>query len=72
MSQVEDVIVKKPDAIVFIPVDYKALVPGLNKITNAGIPVVNITDRVSGGETVAFIGGDDWMIAPVIIGLRNG
>ena len=27
LSQVEDVIVKKPDAIVFVPVDYKALVP---------------------------------------------
>jgi ribose transport system substrate-binding protein len=30
MSQVEDVIVKKPDAIVFIPVDYKAMVPGVS------------------------------------------
>ena len=35
MSQVEDVIVKKPDAIVFTPVDYKALVPGVEKINAA-------------------------------------
>lgn len=60
MSQVEDVVVKKPDAIVFIPVDYKAMMPGVTKINNAGIPVVNITDRVSGGKTVAFIGADDY------------
>ena len=39
LSQVEDVIVKKPDAIVFIPVDYKALVPAVEKINAAGIPV---------------------------------
>src|SRR5215475_612390 len=41
LSQVEDVIVKKPDAIVFVPVDYKALVPAVEKINAAGIPVTN-------------------------------
>src|ERR1700759_755197 len=42
MSQVEDVVVKKPDAIVFTPVDYKALVPGVKKIKAPNIPVVNL------------------------------
>ena len=51
LSQVEDVIVKKPDAIVFIPVDYKALVPAVEKINAANIPVVNITDRIAGGKS---------------------
>jgi ribose transport system substrate-binding protein len=60
LSQVEDVIVKKPDAIVFIPVDYKALVPAVEKINAAGIPVTNITDRVAGGNLVAYIGADDY------------
>ncbi len=27
MSQIEDVIVKKADAVVFVPVDYKAMAP---------------------------------------------
>lgn len=62
MSQVEDVIVKKPSAIIFTPVDYKAMVPGVNKINAANIPVVNVTDRVSGGKTVAFIGADDYSL----------
>jgi ribose transport system substrate-binding protein len=62
MSQVEDVIVKKPSAILFIPVDYKAMVPGVTKINNANIPVINVTDRVSGGKTVAFIGADDYSL----------
>jgi ribose transport system substrate-binding protein len=63
MSQVEDVIIKKPDAIVFVPVDYKALVPGVEKFNSAKIPVVNFIDRIAGGETVAFIGADDYSIA---------
>lgn len=63
MSQVEDVIVKKPDAALFIPVDYKALVPGVEKLNAAGIPVVNITDRIAGGQTAAYVGADDYNIA---------
>src|SRR3954449_11710172 len=59
LSQIEDVVVKKPDAIVFTPVDYKAMIPGVEKINAAKIPVVNITDRSAGGEFVAFVGADD-------------
>jgi ribose transport system substrate-binding protein len=62
LSQVEDVIVKKPDAIVFIPVDSKALVPAVEKINAAGIPVTNITDRIAGGKLVAYVGADDYNI----------
>jgi ribose transport system substrate-binding protein len=62
LSQVEDVIVKKPDAIVFVPVDYKALVPAVEKINAAGIPVTNIIDRSAGGKFVAFVGADDYSI----------
>jgi ribose transport system substrate-binding protein len=66
LSQVEDVIVKKPDAIVFVPVDYKALVPAVEKINSAGIPVTNITDRSAGGNFVAFVGADDYSIGLAI------
>lgn len=59
MSQVEDVIVKKPAAIVFTPVDYKAMVPAVLKINAARIPIVNITDRSEGGEVVTFVGASD-------------
>src|ERR1700690_3891435 len=62
MSQIEDVVVKKPDAIVFTPVDYKALVRGVEKINKAGIPVVNVTDRSQGGKFVAFVGADDYTL----------
>jgi ribose transport system substrate-binding protein len=63
LSQIEDLVVKKPDAIVLIPVDYKAIVPGIEQINQAGIPIVNITDRAAGGKFLAFVGADDYSIA---------
>jgi ribose transport system substrate-binding protein len=62
LSQIEDVVVKKPNAIVFIPVDYKAMVPGVEQINKAKIPVVNVTDRSEGGNFVAFVGADDYSL----------
>ena len=62
LSQIEDVIVKKPSAIVFVPVDYKAMVPGVELINEAKIPVVNVTDRSAGGKFLAFVGADDYSL----------
>ena len=62
-SQIDDVVTKKPDAIVMVPVDYKAMVAGVQKINDAKIPVVNVTDRSAGGDFVAFVGADDYSIA---------
>ena len=36
------------------------MVPGVEKINAANIPVVNITDRIAGGNFVAFVGADDY------------
>ena len=63
MSQIDDVIVKKPDAIAFVPVDYKAMTSGVVRMNAANIPVVNFTDRSSGGSFVSFIGASDYDIA---------
>jgi ribose transport system substrate-binding protein len=56
---VEDWIVKKPDAFVFVPVDYKALVPSIQKANKAGIPIINYNNKMEGIEKVTFIGSDD-------------
>ena len=61
-SQVEDAIVKKPDALLFIPVDYKAMVPAIEKVNAAGIPVTGLTDRLAGGQVVSFIGAEDYRL----------
>jgi ribose transport system substrate-binding protein len=60
---VDEAIKLKPDAIVFTPVDIKAMVPAVQKINAAGIPMVNVSDRLTGGESIAFIGTDDYGIA---------
>ena len=67
ISQVEDVVVKRPDAVVFIPVDNKAMVSSVQKMNAAGIPVVNVTDRIESGQIVSFVGADDFSL-----GLETG
>jgi len=56
---VEDWIVKKPDAFVFVPVDYKALVPSIQKVNKAGIPVTIYCNDMTDVEKVTFVGSDD-------------
>jgi ribose transport system substrate-binding protein len=46
-----------------VPVDYKAMVPGIQKINATGIPVVDISDRSAGGAFVSFVGVNDFDIA---------
>ncbi len=62
MNQIEDAVTKRPDAAVFIPVDVKAMVPGLQKMNAAKIPVVNVTDRAAGGQILGFVGADDYSL----------
>jgi len=56
---VEDWIVRKPSAFVFVPVDYKALVPSIQKVNKAGIPVVIFSNRMSDVDYVTYVGSDD-------------
>jgi ribose transport system substrate-binding protein len=56
---VEDWIIKKPDAFVFVPVDYKALVPSIQKVNKAGIPVIGYVNRMTDVELVSYVGSDD-------------
>jgi ribose transport system substrate-binding protein len=62
-SLVDEAIRAKSDAIVFGPVDIKAMVPSVQKINAAGIPLVNISDKLTGGDFVSFVGTDDYGIA---------
>ena len=62
-SLVDTALSAKHDAIVFTPVDVKAMVPAVNKVNAANIPLVNVGDRLAGGSTIAFVGTDDYNIA---------
>ena len=47
----------------FTPVHVKAMVPPVQKVNAANIPLVNVGDRLAGASAVAFIGIDDYGIA---------
>src|SRR3954471_15339854 len=60
---VDEALSAKREAFVFTPVDVKAMVPSVQKVNAANIPLVNVSDRLTGGTAVAFIGTDDYGIA---------
>src|SRR5712691_5603518 len=60
---VEAALRDKRDAIIFTPVDVKAMIPAVQKINAAGIPLVNVTDKIAGGAIDAFVNTDDYAIA---------
>ncbi len=67
ISQIEDVIVNKPNAVVLTPVDFKALNGAIKKLNDANIPVVNMTDRADQGRFVTYVGAADYEL-----GLETG
>jgi ribose transport system substrate-binding protein len=60
---VDEALKEKPSAVLFTPVDIKALVPAAAKITAAGIPLVDVGDRLAGATISAFVSTDDQGIA---------
>jgi ribose transport system substrate-binding protein len=62
---VDEVLSSKPDALVFSPSDPKALVPSVDKLNAAGIAIINVIDRLAGGQAVAYVGNDDYDVALV-------
>lgn len=60
LSEIEDVTVKHPDAILFMAVDSRGVVPAIEKVNAAGIPLVNYNDRVQGGKFVSYVAADDY------------
>ena len=59
----EEALRSKPDAVVFTPTDPKALAPIVAKFAAAGIPVINVNDRIPGAKVTAYVGSDDQAIA---------
>ncbi len=55
----EDWITKKPDAMIFVPVDYVALAPMVQKAVAAGIPIINYNNRMPGSKVVTYVGSND-------------
>jgi len=60
---VDDAIKSKVDAIVFVPVDHTQAGDAVAKINTAQIPLININERLSGGNVVGYVGIDDAALA---------
>jgi ribose transport system substrate-binding protein len=60
---VDDAIKDKPAAIVFDPVDYTKAQGAVDKINAAGIPLINVNERLKGGSVAGYVGIDDVALA---------
>ena len=60
---VDDAIKDKPDAIVFVPVDYTQASGAVAKINAANIPLINANEKLSGGTVAGYVGIDDAALA---------
>jgi ribose transport system substrate-binding protein len=63
LGLIDEVVLAKPDAIVLAPFDPTAMVPAVDKLNAAGIPVTNVNERLAGGKVVAYVGTDDYQLA---------
>jgi len=55
---VGEALANRPDAVVFVPTDDRAMVEDVRRFEAAGIPVVTCINRVA-GPVVSFVGSDD-------------
>jgi|SRR5579862_98248 len=60
---VDDAIKDKPDAIVFVPIDFTQVGAAVAKINAANIPLINVNERLSGGTVAGYVGTDDATLA---------
>ncbi|GEA14968.1 D-ribose ABC transporter substrate-binding protein [Moorella sp. E308F] len=76
ISNVEDLIQQKVDAILLNPIDSKAIAPAVNAANNAKIPVITVDIAAVGAPTAAHVASDNKAIggiaAKYIIQKLNG
>jgi ribose transport system substrate-binding protein len=63
LAFVEQAITTKPDAVLFVATDAEAMVPSIQKLNAAHIPVFSFVNRLVGGEWVCHAGSDDIALA---------
>lgn len=59
VKQVEDFIQMKMDAIALMPIEWKGIIPTMEKVNKAGIPIITIGTDSNGGKRECFIGTDE-------------
>jgi ribose transport system substrate-binding protein len=59
MSDIEDMIVQGLDGVLLVPINVEALVPAVESLDAAGIPVVTVDRRIAGAPTLCHVGADN-------------
>ena len=62
IALVEQAIAARPDAVLFVPVHDTAMNGSVRKLNAAGIPLVNLLNRLTEGRFVTFVGSDDYRV----------
>lgn len=62
----EDLIQKKVDAIVIVPIDGAGIVSGIERANKAKIPVFNLNTLASGGEVIGYAGVDHVILGQIL------
>jgi ribose transport system substrate-binding protein len=60
---VDKAIAARPDACLFVATDAEAMIPYVQRLNAARIPVFSFVNRLQGGEWVSFAGADDRALA---------
>src|SRR4030088_2868709 len=60
-AMVEQVLKDRPDAVIFIPVDDVAMIPSVEELNEAKIPVILVSNPLP-GHFVTYVGDDDYEI----------
>ena len=60
---VDKAIAARPDAALFVATDAEAMIPYVQRLNAAHIPVFSFVNRLQGGEWVSFAGADDRALA---------
>ena len=60
---VDQAINSRPDAVLFVATDAEAMIPSIEKLNAARIPVFSFVNRLQGGEWVCHTGSDDVALA---------
>jgi ribose transport system substrate-binding protein len=63
IALIAQAISKRPDAVVFVPVDETAVNAAILGFEQAKIPLFNIITRTTAGQRITFIGSDDRALA---------
>lgn len=68
VTQIEDLIAKKVDAIIVNPMDANAVIPALQKAKDAGIPVILVDSTIAAGNEalyLTYVGTDNFNAAKI-------